>query len=359
MSLQRNEVLNIATQAAEWLRIMRTSDLRDDEAFLKWLKRSPLHVRELLLAYRLDQKLTQLDAEHRIDIDELIAGLSSNVLAMNPRSTLPSSPALPRPRRARWIAGLAASAAAIGIAAVIPQFVKDRDESYATNVGEQRNFELEDGSVVWLNTHSRIRVSMDNDARRIDLEYGQALFDVAHDATRPFRVYVDTSVIQAVGTQFDVNRDGEQVAVSVVEGTVQIMRSDSIGQFALAPEPKIALPRITAGEGATVTSEGQVSKIANIDAEAAIAWRQQQLVFEDTPLTQIVSEFNRYNRTPQLRVEDIEVGALKFNGVFGARNPESLLTYLSNSSLVAYERRGDEVIIRASPAAKVQADQVP
>ncbi len=69
MSLQRNEVLSIATQAAEWLRVMRSTDLRDDAAFVKWLKRSPLHVREFLLAYRLDQKLTHLDAEHRIDIE--------------------------------------------------------------------------------------------------------------------------------------------------------------------------------------------------------------------------------------------------------------------------------------------------
>jgi len=346
MSLQRNEVLNIATQAADWLRVMRTSDLRDDEAFIKWLKRSPLHVREFLLAYRLDQKLGHLDGEHRIDINELIAGLSSNVLPMNARSATPSS-AHPQPRRVRWVAGVATAAAVVALAVVIPQFLADSNGSYVTNVGEQRNFELEDGSVVWLNTHSRIHVSMSKNARRIDLEYGQALFDVAHDAARPFSVYVDTSVIQAIGTQFDVHREGERIAVSVVEGTVQILRSDSIAQSVPTAQENTVAPKITAGEGATVMAGGRVSKLVHIDAEAATAWRQQQLIFEETPLREIVGEFNRYNRTPQLRVEGTEVGALKFNGVFGARSPESLLTYLAKSGAVAYERRGDEVIIRA------------
>ena len=347
MSLQRNEVLNIARQAADWLRIMRTSGLRDDEAFLKWLKRSPLHVREFLLAYRLDAKLSAMDSEHHIDIEELISGLSANVLPLSPQS-IPPSWVPPQPRRARRIvSGIAAAAAAIVLAVVIPQFLHDSDGTYVTNVGEQRNFALEDGSVVWLNTHSRIHVSMSKDVRRIDLEYGQALFDVAHDAARPFRVFADTSIIQAIGTQFDVSREGERIAVSVVEGTVQITRSDSFDQSAAAPK-NIQPAKITAGEGATVTAGGQVKKLAHINAEAATAWRQQQLVFEDTPLAQIVGEFNRYNRTPQLRVEG-DVGTLKFNGVFGARNPESLLTYLAKSGAIAFERHGDEVIIRARP----------
>ncbi len=191
---------------------------------------------------------------------------------------------------------------------------------------------------------------MNKENRRIDLEYGQALFDVAHDPARPFRVHVNTSVIQAIGTQFDVNRDGERVAVSVVEGTVQIMRSDLVEHSASVTQQSAPSPRITAGEGATVTASGRVNKLAHIDAQAATAWRQQQLIFEDTPLTLIVSEFNRYNRTPQLRIEGADVGAMRFNGVFGARNPESLLTYLSKSRSVAYERQGDEVVIRAQPA---------
>jgi transmembrane sensor len=346
MNHQRNEVLIVATQAANWLHIMQTKDLRDDAGFLRWLRESPLHVKEYLLAYRMDEKLKAMDPERRIDVEAILAELSPNVLPIGIHMSAPVD-VVPRRKANRWGMAVAACAAVIALGFGITRLVIDSDGDYVTKVGEQRTFELPDGSVVWLNTNSRIRTSLSKDVRKIDLLYGQAMFEVAHDAARPFKVFADSSVIQAIGTQFDVRREGAHVAVSVVEGTVQVMSIDPKRPPASEIEIEIEPTRITAGEGATVTSGGKVSAVAHIDAEAATAWRQQQLVFEDTPLAEIVSEFNRYNRTPQLQVEGPEVGALRYNGVFGARNPESLLTYLSKAGAVTFERRGDEVIIRA------------
>lgn len=79
--------------------------------------------------------------------------------------------------------------------------------TYGTQVGEQRSVQLADGSVVRLDTNSRIRVKLSGSERQIDLLEGQALFEVAHDTSRPFRVRADAMTVTALGTVFDVRLD--------------------------------------------------------------------------------------------------------------------------------------------------------
>src|SRR5688572_27540103 len=101
MTLHRSEVMNIATQAADWLRIIQARDPQQEAAFLKWLKESPLHVRETLLAYRVDQQLRRMDPDRQIDIERLFAEVSTNVFPMDARVGTPA-PRSHRPRR--WLA---------------------------------------------------------------------------------------------------------------------------------------------------------------------------------------------------------------------------------------------------------------
>ncbi len=337
---RRNEVMNVAAQAADWLRIIRAGHPQQDAAFIRWLKESPLHVRETLLACKVDEQLQRMDPERKIDLQRLLAQVSTNVLPMAARVAAPAQ--LPR-RRRRWFAAAAACAAMATTALVVYQQVKSADgATFSTGIGEQRTLALDDGSIVYLNTRSRMRVQFDPQARDIYLEDGQALFEVQRDPQRPFRVRARNAVIQALGTQFDVRRYADRVTVAVVEGAVKVL---SDGDPARAPAFNESAPKLKAGEAATITENGGAGPVVAIDAGVATAWRQQQLVFENAPLTQIVSEFNRYNRTPRLRVEGEDAGALRFNGVFNARNPESLLAYLQKHSAVTYERRGEEVVL--------------
>ncbi len=91
-----------------------------------------------------------------------------------------------------------------------------------TSLGEQRFFKLDDGSVLYLNTQSRVEVRYSRAARVVRLIEGEAMFTVEHDAARPFRVMAGPTVIQAVGTRFNVYRTRLSTTVSVVEGVVKI-----------------------------------------------------------------------------------------------------------------------------------------
>jgi transmembrane sensor len=342
----RLEKLSIAEQAAHWHRVMQTAGPQERAAFWEWMRASPTHVRELLLADKLDEELGGIDPERRIDISALLAQASSNVAPIREDIALPIQTAEPQRRPLFWTARIAACVAVLAVAASLTYFVADARGTYVTKLGEQRIFELEDGSVVYLNTQSRVKVRFTAQARDIYLRDGQAMFQVHHDPARPFRVHAAETVIQAIGTQFDVRLFADHTMVSVVEGTVQVFANEE--KVEVTPS-KIALPppaKITAGEGAVIDVGGKIERSTRVDAEAVTAWRKQQLVFRSETLSRIASEFNRYNTAPRLRIVGDELGARRFNGVFDARNPESLVEYLAQDEGLVFERDGDEVVIR-------------
>lgn len=348
MNPQFQEQSSIAEQAARWVRVLNTDDPQQSAAFVEWIKASPLHVRELLLASWLDDELGAIDPERRIDVRELIDRARSNVSPIGAHIPVSASAPDTPLRRDAWIGRIAASVALLAILATGVWYARSTaDSSYATHLGEQRVFELADGSVVFLNTQSRIQVRYSDAARDVYLRNGQALFQVRRDAARPFRVHAGSAVIQAIGTQFDVRLYSDRATVAVVEGTVRVSSGDAADSAQVSGSaPRRAPAQIIAGEGATVETDGVIEVAAKIDAEAVTAWRRQRLVFRDAALGDIANEFNRYNLAPRLRVEGAAVAAQRYNGSFNAHNPESLLNYLAQDAGLWFERRGDEVVIR-------------
>lgn len=151
----------------------------------------------------------------------------------------------------------------------------------ATAVGEQRTFALSDGSQVRLNTDTRLDARLGASERRITLDRGEALFDVAHDGARPFLVSAGDVTVRATGTRFDIRHDSAGTLVQLFEGGVDIAVS---GQPAAHLRP-----------GQAWRSEGGAAQaIQRIDARRALAWTKGRVVFEATPLGDAVAEINRY-----------------------------------------------------------------
>lgn len=176
---------------------------------------------------------------------------------------------------------LALLVAGVGVAA---WWTLSRPPVYATEVGEQRTVQLADGSSVRLDTDSRIRVRLSDGARRIELLEGQALFDVAHDAARPFVVSADDTTVTALGTVFDVRRIGSDVRVVLVEGRVRV------------DDPRGGRTVLTPDQAATVTPRGAQARPVN--AATATSWAEGRLVFSGTPIGEAVAEVNRYLTDP-------------------------------------------------------------
>ena len=352
MSVQKEIDRLIAQRAAEWFEIYRTGDVEKYPAAMAWLIESPRHMAEFLeiaRRYGATRRVLQGDP---FDIDTLLkkARPGARTLRESVASAQESQPGIMRIVRRRWVAGVAAAGLAVlvtfGVLKGVGPF--PTPQQYATQVGEQRNVPLSDGSVVELNTNSRIDVRMDQQRRDIVL-HGEAIFKVAHDKARPFLVHTEYATVRAVGTQFNVyGRPDGSTTIAVLEGKVQVsaVREErGAGRSEREPLEISATEQLTAGEVARVDRSGAIRRDKKVDIGSVVAWRQRRLVFDRTPLEEIVPEFNRYSRNLRLRLVDVPAGAYHYTGNFDADDPKSWALLLSEERGLEVEEREGEIVI--------------
>jgi transmembrane sensor len=215
---------------------------------------------------------------------------------------------------------------------------------YSTAVGELDTVSLADGSRVTLNTDTRIHVDLSDKERRIDLRRGEAFFVVAKDATRPFVVYADDKRVTAVGTQFSVRRDADDIQVVVTEGHVKLEQASTVLKLSkLAGGPDRPATTLAAGAIArTAKSDVLVQAGSAPDAEQLLSWRNGYLVFEATPLADAVAEFNRYSPR-KIVIDDPSLSALRISGNFRSSNSDGFLWLLKSGFHVQIEEGDDRV----------------
>ena len=362
----------IAEEAANYLIELQSPRPETKAEFAAWLKTSPEHVNEFLAVAALWGALPEVSEQPSIEaLVELAAG-EHNVVELGPMSkeagaggltsperaeSIEPSQGNARSRRGHWRFGLAAAMfAAAMVATVLVLRPPATDPNlYTTAIGEQTSLPLPDGSLVTLNTLSTLRVAYSNGFRDIHLTRGEALFDVAKDPDRPFRVITEHAVIQAVGTQFNVRSYANDVTVTVVEGIVDVSATTLgplSGEAARLPDDSSAnlptdalLPtRLTVGQQATVVPQSSKVAVVETTIDKATAWRERRLVFESLSLADVIDEFNRYN-TPPLLIDEPELRALPISGVFRANDRESFVAFLAQMQLATAHTRDDGVIV--------------
>ena len=206
---------------------------------------------------------------------------------------------------------------------------------YATRLGEQKVATLKDGSRIALNTDTRVDVHFDADRRRIELDQGEAMFEVAHDAARPFVVIAGDTRVQAIGTVFTVRRTRDDVVVTLIKGKVAVSHERSRNKGG-TDTPLVLRP----GEKLIEPVEGP-SRIELESVETATAWRRGQTVFQDTPLGTAVSELNRYGGPP-IVIDDPRLAALPVSGVFST-NAADFAEAVAVLHGLRFEKRGESL----------------
>jgi transmembrane sensor len=344
-----------AEEAAEWLFRLEDDPTAACKAeFASWAARSPLHMEQFLLVTAASRELDGLDPEQRIDVEALLRAMPAQEAAcavpLRAEAWLPKPAQAADPIRAaeagvpgavvaaarrHWQVAAALAASLLVLAVAIPRWMPGTPtQRFATALGEQRSIKLGDDSVVQMNTQSQVEVRLSSESRDVRLIEGEALFAVAHDPKRPFRVISNGAVIQAIGTQFNVYRHGAQTTVAVVEGVVSISTSTDAGT------------RLEAGEVASIGERGRIARRGGHAAAEQVVWRQRKLDFRGASLQDVVEQFNRYNRV-QLRIEDAQIARREVNGVFNADEPHALLEFLAQDPQVRLEQRAGETVIGA------------
>lgn len=317
--------------AAHWLSVLSDENCTDAERrqFLVWLRASGQHVDEFLRLSRLNAHCARRELWPDMSVAELVAAAKAsgegNVATLEPVTDF--SPATRARKPVRW--ALAAAAACVFIVAglIVGRSLLFSPD-YVTALGEQRSITLEDGSVVELNSQSRLRTRFDKELRAIELVEGEAIFRVSKDPHRPFRVRTGVTDIVAVGTAFNVNASDARTVVTVLEGRVRVNQREAAERSATQSAQAIREFELAVGDQLIVGKEQPAIRVSLRDTEKVTSWTERRLIFEDTPLSAVATEFSRYS-SRAIRIEDAGIGARKINGVFDATDPASLVEFLS------------------------------
>jgi transmembrane sensor len=349
---RRNRRLQAAQEAADWLLALQADEASDaDRAeFIDWLRESSVHVAELLHVARLHRGLATFGHWSEIIGQPERAELrAERVVTLSP----PLHQALAGERRRRLVTGrrlaVAAAVAAIGVAAALFA-MRFGGTLISTQSGERREVTLADGSAVDLAPDSEIRVRLLTQERLVLLGRGEVLFHVASNPRRPFIVTAADTQVRAVGTAFDVQRRPDDVAVTVVEGVVSVTTRAPNGHAARAAPLSLA-----AGNRVVIsTATGAAGAVRRVRGGTAIAWVTNQLSFDNEPVADVVSSFNRYNQL-QIQVLDPTLAGRRISGSFRTTDPESFVAFIKSVTGVAVVHRSANVILLGSRPAAVGA----
>lgn len=236
-----------------------------------------------------------------------------------------------------WLAvgGAIAAAAALAVV-VLPQTIQSpRAERYATARGQHLAVKLADGSTIDLNAQTRLAVTLARHGRRVVMGDGEAIFDVAADARRPFEIEAGGRVVRVVGTQFDVRNRADGLAVIVARGVVQVRGGpDGAAQtFVLHPGQRLDLNT----SGAT--------RVSATNPADSFGWRSGRLVYRDEPLANVVADLNRQFREP-IRIEDPKLAQSRISGVLILDNQADVLQRLALMLPIKAVRSDGDVLLQ-------------
>lgn len=299
--------------ASSWWVRGHCGDLNPAEryAFVRWCKASPIHVVELLHVVRIYLLLESARPLHNVNEDQFAEVIQLRASA----ACLPSSR---RPRLRPWIA--AAAVAALSILGLLLS-IADLTHIVTTEANEWRSFQLSDGSRVTIGPRTRLRHSLDDRERRIQLVQGEVLVQVVRDPTRPFFVEAGVAVIRATGTQFAVDRRTRGLRITLAEGSVVVDASAGgthSSPVTLRPGEEL---RIT--DGAPVT-------IRHVDAVHSLAWANRMIILDDETIESAVAEFNQRNRV-QIEIPSAIAGR-EIRGTYSIDDPESFALSLAQAT---------------------------
>lgn len=282
-----------------------------------------------------------LDARHRLAFDEMTVLWGSleepvvQVLAEQaPKTTMVNQQyadaditaqlCTDHRQKSRFFPRLAAAAClmlAVFAGIVLQQdWVTQWQSDYHTGIGEQLPINMDDGSRITLNTQTALITAFSTEYRRVRLLRGEAWFVVSSDDNRPFIVETSQGEVKVTGTQFNVRVEKDTVIVSLDKGEVWLRASDHKNTPAV---------RLASGQQAILAAD-TISMPAPFDNTATTAWLRGQMVFYNTPLSDVVNMLNSH-RKGRIQIISDELKNLSVSGVFSTADTDAALEVITST----------------------------
>lgn len=251
--------------------------------------------------------------------------------------------------------------------------VNNQSSVFSTKIGEHRSHAMSDGSVVWLNSSTKIEVNYSNAFRRIKLLKGEAHFEVAKDRHRPFEVYADNRLFRAIGTAFSVHKLKGNIEIIVSEGTVELVIvddtlvvipddlqnirtaddfNDKNMDTQLVSDQKIVKPanvkkmlgKLSAGQRISIPT--QYEKLTNVveldtsEITRSLSWKEGKLVFAGESLEEVIKEITRHTKV-KIDVFDSQLKSMRIGGQFKVGETDTLFYVLESGFGISVKKLND------------------
>lgn len=319
-SLDNSSARNIEAAAVEWLLARDEAQEWSNEkqvAFDEWLAKSPAHVTAF---WRVEASWVRTD----LVADARPFGASLRL----------------QPKRKSWLSALrlAAAVAVLSIigAATFSYLNQPGEQTFATAVGERKVVTLFDGSKIELNTNTVVQIGLGEDQRHVKLVQGEAYFQVYHDTVHPFTVVAAGQRVTDLGTEFSVQIRTNGLKVALIKGRASIEAdSDRRRQPIVLKPGDVAI----ADAESTIVRRQPQSRL-----QENLAWRKGILVFDDTTLSDAVSQFNRYNGR-KIVLEGTDGSRFRLNGTIRVNDREEFVRLAKNLFGLHVKERGSETVI--------------
>lgn len=200
--------------------------------------------------------------------------------------------------------------------------------------GERKTFPLSDGTIVYLNSDSKLIYPnlFSEDSREVEL-VGEAYFSVVSDKHRPFKVISGNTVTVVTGTEFNIKFRNDKVSVVVAKGSVKTYRKNS--------DKGIDLKK---GEMISFTNNNGFSKLTKVDLKHSLAWRHDRFSFYHTPLKEAMAEIERYYNLHVVFQNDSVLNK-RLTATFNADSLEQIFSIISLTLDVKIDHYGRKVIV--------------
>lgn len=299
----------LTEEAIQWFVALRDGAVRPSDRlqFEQWRRKSPAH-----------EKAWASVCETWDEVGKAAPVLATQIAAA-------SKIASARNTWRNWVPVVAAACMVIAVSGLVisnPQWLADRQ----TGAGEQADVQLPDGSIAEMDSATALSYRVQDGERVVTLYSGQAHFRVASREGEPFVVEVRRGRIRALGTAFDVKMLPNSVSVAVTEHAVDVTHPGS-GRVQLRKGQQVRY------------SEAGIGPVQRADMPAVLSWQQRRLVFEDTPLGEVLADLDRY-RPGRLLVMDDAVRSLRVTAVLDVSDPEAALETIEKALPVKVLRVG-------------------
>lgn len=201
---------------------------------------------------------------------------------------------------------------------------------------EQKTIKLSDGSTIYLNTSSKVKFpeKFNKEVREVYLK-GEAFFSVSKNKAA-FIVKTDNAKTRVLGTKFNVKARDEKTEVFVKEGRVNLSQN-------IISAKGVDLTR---GQFSRIIKKSIPSKPKEVNVDYLSEWMQGRLVFDQTPLNEIVVELERYYNV-KLSIDNKEIEKQTLTGSFKNHSIDSVLSVICLTMNLNYEKNKEGYVIRS------------